>query len=83
MLRTEVGALGANHVKNMRGVARQARISKAPVWVGVGISAPAGPLTDFFFELGTVHVFSWWWALWCHWFLIQAASNPAQAHSWL
>ena len=27
---------------------------KAPVWVGVGILAPAGPLTDFF-ELDKVY----------------------------
>ena len=49
MLRVEVGALGAHQVKNMRGKVGQARKFKAPVWVGVGISAPAGPLTDFFF----------------------------------
>ena len=29
-------------------MAGQVRMCKAPVWVGVGISAPAGPLTDFF-----------------------------------
>ena len=49
MLRVEVGALGAHQVKNIRGVAGQARMCKAPVWVDVGISAPAGPLTDFLF----------------------------------
>lgn len=65
MLRVEVGALGAHQVKNIRGVVGQARMCKAPVWVDVGISAPAGLLT-FFFEMDTVHVFSWWWALWCH-----------------
>ena len=47
MLRVEVGALGAHQVMNMRVVAGQARICKAPVWVVVGISAPAGPLSDF------------------------------------
>jgi hypothetical protein len=68
MLRVEVGALGAHQVKNIRGVVGQARMCKAPVWVDVGISAPAGLLTIFFFffEMDTVHVFSWWWALWCH-----------------
>ena len=50
MLRVEVGALGAHQVKNIRGVAGQARMCKAPVWVDVGISAPAGPLTDFFLK---------------------------------
>ena len=49
MLRVEVGALGAHQVKNIRGVVGQARMCKAPVWVDVGISAPAGLLTIFFF----------------------------------
>ena len=57
MLRVEVGALGAHQVKNIRGVVGQARMCKAPVWVDVGISAPAGLLTFFFFEMDTVHVF--------------------------
>ena len=35
MLRVEVGALGAHQVKNIRGVAGQARMCKAPVWVDV------------------------------------------------
>ena len=48
MLRVEVGALGAHQVKNIRGVVGQARMCKAPVWVDVGISAPAGLLTIFF-----------------------------------
>jgi hypothetical protein len=42
MLRVEVGALGAHQVKNMRGVAGRARMCKAPVRVGVGISARPG-----------------------------------------
>ena len=48
MLRVEVGALCAPKANNTRGVAGQVRMCKAPVWVGVGILAPAGPLTDFF-----------------------------------
>ena len=66
MLRVEVGALGAHQAKNIRGVVGQARMCKAPVWVDVGSSAPAGLLTIYiYFEMDTVHVFSWWWALWC------------------
>ena len=49
LLRIEVGALGAHQVKNMRGGAGEAQICKAPELVGVGISAPAGPLTEFLF----------------------------------
>ena len=48
MLRVEVGSLGAHQVKNIWGVGGQARMFKAPVWVGVGFSAPAGPLTVLF-----------------------------------
>ena len=50
MLRVEVGALGAHQVKNIRGVVGQAWMCKAPVWVDVGISAPAGPLPFFLFN---------------------------------
>ena len=37
VLRVEVGALGARQVKNIKGVAGQAQMFKAPVWVRVSI----------------------------------------------
>ena len=37
-----------------------------------------GPITDFL-KFDTGHLLLWWWVLWCHWFLIQSASNPTQA----
>ena len=78
MLRVEVGALGAHQVKNIRGGSWASADVQGACSGRCGYFSPSWA-SHYFFEMDTVHLFSWWWALWCYGLLMQAASNPAQA----